>query len=70
VTLSRLGAGQCLDALGRRGDAIASYRLVLKRPDILDSRRKADGFIKTPYAPSRPIAPTGQATSASAERAS
>jgi tetratricopeptide (TPR) repeat protein len=70
VTLARLGAGQCHDALGRRADALASYKLVLKRPDILDSRRKADGFIKAPYAPSRPIAPTGQATSASAQRAS
>jgi tetratricopeptide (TPR) repeat protein len=70
VTLARLGSGQCQDALGRRTDAIASYKLVLKRPDILDSRKKADTFIKTPYAPSRPIAPTGQAESASAQRPS
>jgi tetratricopeptide (TPR) repeat protein len=69
VTLARLGAGQCLDALGRRQDAEASYRLVLKRGDILDSRKRAEGYLKTPYAPSRPMAPTGQAPTASAHRA-
>ena len=65
VTLARLGAGQCLDALGRRPEAVASYRIVLGRPDILDSRKKAEGFIKSPYSPSKPMASTGQQSSAS-----
>jgi tetratricopeptide (TPR) repeat protein len=70
VTLARLGVGQCQDALGKRSDAVASYKLVIARPDILDSRKKADGYLKNPYAPSRPIAPTGQAPAASAQRSS
>jgi tetratricopeptide (TPR) repeat protein len=65
VTLARLGAGQCLDALGRRQDAIASYKLVLQRAEILDSRKRAEGYLKTPYVPSTPMASTGQAAAAS-----
>jgi tetratricopeptide (TPR) repeat protein len=56
VTLARLGAGQSQDALGRRADAVASYKLVLARPDILDSRKRAGEYLKTPYAPPRPAA--------------
>jgi tetratricopeptide (TPR) repeat protein len=65
VTLARLGAGQCLDALGRRPEAVASYEIVKERPDILDSRRKAERFLKDAYSPSQPMAQTGQAASAS-----
>lgn len=65
VTLARLGAGQCLDALGRRSEAVTSYKLVVGRADVLDSRRRAEQFIKQPYSPSQPMASTGQASSAS-----
>lgn len=65
VTLARLGAGQCLDALGKRQEALAQYRIVLQRPDVLDSRKKAGQFTKKAYAPSSPMASTGQLSSAS-----
>jgi tetratricopeptide (TPR) repeat protein len=65
MTLSRLGAGQCLDALGRREEAVASYQIVRGRPDILDSRKKAERFLKTAYSPSQPMASTGQTPRAS-----
>jgi len=68
VTLARLGVGQCHDALGQRNNAVASYRLVLKRSDILDAHKRANEYLKKPYAPSRPIAPTGQEAAASAQR--
>jgi tetratricopeptide (TPR) repeat protein len=60
VTLARLGAGQCHDALGRRAAALAEYRAVMARPDVLDSRKRAERFSKTAYAPSSPMASTGQ----------
>lgn len=60
VTLARLGAGQCHDAAGRRKEAVAEYQTVLKRPDVLDSRKRAGDYAKKPYAPSSPMASTGQ----------
>jgi tetratricopeptide (TPR) repeat protein len=60
VTLARLGAGQCHDALKHRAEALAQYKIVLARPDVLDSRKKAERFTKAPYSPSSPIASTGQ----------
>jgi tetratricopeptide (TPR) repeat protein len=60
VTLSRLGAGLCHDALKRRAEALAEYKVVLQRPDVLDSRKKAERYSKSPYAPSSPMASTGQ----------
>jgi predicted Zn-dependent protease len=60
VTLARLGAGEAHDALGQRKEALAQYEAVLKRADVLDSRRKAQQYKKAPYSPSSPIASTGQ----------
>lgn len=60
VTLARLGAGQCNDVLNRRKDALAEYQAVLRRPDVLDSRKRAEAYSKKPYAPSSPMASTGQ----------
>jgi tetratricopeptide (TPR) repeat protein len=60
VTLARLGAGEAHDALGQRKEALASYEVVLKREDVLDSRRKAGQYKKEPYSPSSPMASTGQ----------
>ena len=65
VTLARLGAGQCHDVLGQRDQALAQYRMVLRRADILDSRKRAEEFTKKPYSPSSPIASTGHDWSAS-----
>lgn len=60
VTLARLGAGEAHDALGQRKEAIASYEMVLRREDVLDSRRRAGQYKKEPYSPSSPMASTGQ----------
>ena len=60
VTLARLSAGLCHDALKQRQEAMAQYRIVLKRPDVLDSRKRADQLTKAPYSPSLPMASTGQ----------
>ena len=65
VTLARLGAGQCHDTLGQREQALAQYRMVLRRADVLDSRKRAENFTKKPYSPSSPMASTGQDWSAS-----
>jgi tetratricopeptide (TPR) repeat protein len=47
--LSRLGAGQALDSLGRRDEAIAEYRVVLALNDIEGSHRQAKALIDRPY---------------------
>lgn len=61
VTLARLGAGQTHDVLKQRQEALAQYKLVLSRPDVLDSRKKAQQYSKTAYSvPSSPMASTGQ----------
>lgn len=60
VTLARLSAGQCHDALKQRQDALAQYRMVIRRADVLDSRKRAEQLTKTPYSPSLPMASTGQ----------
>ncbi len=51
VTLAHLGAGQCLDLLKRRQEAMQRYRYVMRRPNILDSRRRAETLLKAPYVP-------------------
>ncbi len=60
VTLARLAAGQCHDALKQRQEALAQYRMVIRRADVLDSRKRAEQLTKTPYSPSLPMASTGQ----------
>jgi tetratricopeptide (TPR) repeat protein len=52
--LSHLGAGQALDLLGRRAEAITKYQFVLELVDTEGSHRRAKAFIKQPYrSPSR-----------------
>lgn len=51
VTMAHLDSGKCLDALGRRAEAVAEYKLVLKRKNIFDSRDLAKEYLKTPYQP-------------------
>jgi len=48
-----LAAGESLDALGRRADAIADYRLVLSLQDFDGTHRLAKNFIDQPYRPVR-----------------
>jgi len=45
----RACAGQALDTLGRRDQAIAEYRAVLTLNDIEGSHRQAKAFIDRPY---------------------
>ena len=49
VTLSHLHAGQALDALGKRAEAVKSYQIALKRDNVYDSRDLANRYLKKPY---------------------
>jgi tetratricopeptide (TPR) repeat protein len=49
VTRARLRAGQMLDRLGRRSEAVAEYREVLNRPNVFDSHEQARKYLKEPY---------------------
>ncbi len=60
VTLARLSAGLCHDALKQRQEALAQYRMVLRRADVLDSHKRAERLVREPYSPSLPMASTGQ----------
>jgi len=45
-----LGAGQALDRLGRRDEAVRHYQAVLRLPDLDDSHSQARDFLSRPYA--------------------
>jgi hypothetical protein len=49
VSLAHLHAGQSLDMMGKRTEAIAHYRAVLGRENIFDSHDKAGEFINSRY---------------------
>jgi hypothetical protein len=49
VSLSHLHAGQALDALGKRQEALAEYQTVLKRENIFDAHKLANEYVKKPY---------------------
>ena len=49
VTMSYLAAGQCSDALGKREEAIARYKSVLRRKEALDSHDQAKKYLKRPF---------------------
>jgi Flp pilus assembly protein TadD len=53
ATLAHLRTGQALDALGKRADAEAEYRTVLKLENVYDSRKQAEQYLKKPYAPTK-----------------
>ena len=59
--LSRLGAGEALDVLGRRTEAIAQYRAVLTLNDVEGSYSQAKTFMKRPYAGAQGRGTAGQA---------
>lgn len=49
VTLAHLRAGQCLDVLGKRQEALQKYQIVLNRTETLDSRELAKKYSKRPF---------------------
>jgi hypothetical protein len=51
VSLAHLRAGQSLDALGKRDEAVAEYQTVLKRENVYDSHKLATQYVKKPYTP-------------------
>ncbi|HVG18370.1 MAG TPA: hypothetical protein VNI02_04905 [Blastocatellia bacterium] len=53
VSLAHLHAGQALDALGKRSEAVAEYQAVLKRENVFDSHKLASQFVKKPYVPAK-----------------
>ncbi len=48
-TSAHLGAGQALDRLGRRDDAVRHYQAVLKLPDLDGAHSEAREFLSHPY---------------------
>jgi hypothetical protein len=53
VTLAHLHAGQALDALGKRAEAVKAYQIALKRENVYDSRDLASRYLNKPYIPAR-----------------
>lgn len=53
VSLAHLRAGEALDAIGKRDEAMAEYQMVLKRENVFDSHKLAAQYVKTPYLPSK-----------------
>ena len=51
--LARLKAGQVLDLLGRRVEALGRYREVLALEDVAGAHREAERCIDRPYRDSR-----------------
>lgn len=50
ISLAHLHAGQALDSLGKRDEAIAEYKTVLQRENIYDSHKQASEYVKKAYA--------------------
>jgi predicted Zn-dependent protease len=53
ISLSHLHAGQALDAMGKREEALAEYQTVLKRENIFDAHKLANEYVKKAYADDR-----------------
>lgn len=49
ATMSHLNAARAFDLTGKRSDALAHYRIVLTRPDVLDAHDEAKHGLKEPY---------------------
>jgi tetratricopeptide (TPR) repeat protein len=60
VTGARLRAGQALDLLGKRQEAVAQYNAVLQRPNVMNAHDQAKRGLKEPYK----LAQTATATTA------
>jgi tetratricopeptide (TPR) repeat protein len=53
ISLTHLRAGQSLDALGKREEALAEYQIVLKRNNVYNSHKQASQYVKKPYVPQK-----------------
>lgn len=49
VTLAHLRAAQALNLASKRDEALAQYRIVVKRPSVSDSRTEAERGLREPY---------------------
>jgi hypothetical protein len=49
ATMAHLCAARAFDLAGKRNDALAHYRIVLARPDVLDAHDEAKQGLKEPY---------------------
>ena len=49
VSFAHLHMGEALDALGKRDEAIAQYKMVLQRENVFDSHKLATQYVKRPY---------------------
>jgi hypothetical protein len=49
ATMAHLNAAHAFDLAGKRNDALAHYRIVLARPDVLDAHDEAKQGLKEPY---------------------
>ena len=49
ATMAHLKAARAYDLAGKRNDALAHYRIVLTRPDVLDAHDEARQGLKEPY---------------------
>jgi hypothetical protein len=49
ATIAHLNAARAFDLAGKRSDALAHYRIVLARPDVLDAHDEARQGLKEPY---------------------
>ena len=49
VTSAHLRGAQALDLAGKRREAMAQYEIVMKRPDVYDSRDRAAQGLRKPY---------------------
>ena len=49
ISMSYLNRGKTYDLLGRREEALADYRVVLKRRDVWQLHDKAKALVRRPY---------------------
>ncbi|MDT5123441.1 MAG: hypothetical protein QOC96_2923 [Acidobacteriota bacterium] len=49
ATMAHLNAARAFDLAGKRNDALAQYRIVLTRPDVLDAHDEAKQGLREPY---------------------
>ena len=49
ATMAHLNAARAFDLAGKRSDALAQYRIVLARPDVMDAHDEAKQGLKEPY---------------------
>lgn len=54
AVFAHIKAGNLLDALGRREEALAEYKFAIKQPDLWDFRGLAKGYVSKPYAHALP----------------